>query len=55
MGNGVPEGAQRLKRETVSRGGGDVFRSGAIMFGRIGRTDDKTKGKKRDISEGDGI
>ena len=55
MGNGVPEGAQRLKRETVSRGGANVFRSGAIMFCRIGRSDDKTKGRKRDISEGDGM
>ena len=55
MGNGVPEGAKRHKRETVSRGGADVFRSGLIMLGRIGRTYDKTKGRKRDISEGHGM
>ena len=53
LDNGVPEGAQRLKRETVSRGGANVFQSGAIMLGQTGRTHDKTEGKKRDINEGD--
>jgi hypothetical protein len=50
MGYNVPEVGQRAKRKTVSRGGADIFRSWANMPDRIGRTDDKTKGRKREDS-----
>ena len=55
MGYNVPEGAHRVKRQTVSRGGEDIFRSSVNMSSRIGRTDDKAKGRKRDVNKGDGM
>ena len=55
VGNIVPEGTQRPKRKTVSSGGADIFRSGAIMLDRICRTDDKAESGKRDVTKGDGI
>jgi len=55
MGYIVPEEAQLAKRQTVYRGGAYIFRSWANMLGRISRSDDKAKGKKRGGSKGDGM
>ena len=55
MGYSIPEGTQRSKRQTVSGGGTNIFRSGAVMFGRIGRTNDKAEGGKREVGKGDGM
>jgi hypothetical protein len=54
VGNNVSEGTQRPKRQTVSCGGTNVFRSWAVMLGRIGRTYDKAESRKRDVIKGDG-
>ena len=55
MGNSVPKGTQRAKRQTVSGRGVDLLRSGTSVLGRIGRAENKTKGRKREDGEGDGM
>ena len=54
-GYNLPEGTHRTKCQTVSRGGANLLRSRTNVPDQIGRTKDKTKGKKRDDGEGDGM
>ena len=55
MGYIVPEGAQRAKYQAVSHGGADLLRSRTDVLDRIGRAEDKIKGRKTEVSEGDGM
>ncbi len=50
----VPGGAQRAKSHAVSRRGADLIRSRTNVPDRIGREDNKTEGRKMEVSQGDG-